>query len=113
MFSEYETGQLKPPIYYKDNIVDPEHFYGDEPEENLVPYLRNRNRLLLNPKTPDNNYPTRLSDLVSNRNIQEPDYAEDDDRIQYHNDNELGEAGVYTEGGLIYDNASPQQKASE
>lgn len=118
MLSEYEAGQLKPPIYYKDNVVDPEDFYVDEPNENLNEYpLRNRKRIFLTEKS-ENNYPSRLSDLILNQNNQGDDYVEAENRDQYFGDssridNEYPESGVYTEGGLIYDNASPQQKASE
>lgn len=116
MLSEYESGHLKPPIYYKNDIIDPEDLYVDETDEEFTPYpLKNRKRLFTQAEDIEDKYPARFSDLASNYNSGDDDYATDGKNKQYfdapnYNSNELQEPGVYTEGGLIYENATPQQQ---
>lgn len=115
MFAEYEAGNLKPPIYYKDGIVDDENdddvLDGSQIDSDYSePILRLDNKRTSN----DDNRQTDTEEEQPKKTVFR-EKAREDPSGYVHNlkqnhasfisdaNNELpSEGGVYTEGGLVF-----------
>lgn len=132
MLSEYVTGELKPPIFYKDDIVAPEDFRPiDDVEEieNIYERPHNSKRMHNQPKENENVDEFPLKSVF--REHQRPQYIiediENDAFDRRNNDPEIYHrrlfkvgkprdetSGGYTEGGLVLASNSfsaPQRKS--
>lgn len=121
MLSEYISGDLKPPIFYKDEIVAPEDIRQIENVdeiESIYDQPHNSKRIVLHsqPKEIESNDEFPLKSLF--REHQRPNYVvrdfENDEHDRRNNDPAIfhrrlfkagkgkDESGVYTEGGLVF-----------
>lgn len=114
MFAEYEAGNLKPPIYYKDGIVDDDNddgvFDGRQIDSDYSePILRSDNKRTSN----DDNDQSENEEAQPKKTVFREKAREDpigyvhlkQNHASFVNDanNELpSEGGVYTEGGLVF-----------
>lgn len=106
MLADYTAGDLKPPIYLKDDIVEDNEDYFNEPlpEERYYPQAKRQESNHFREFSPQQN-PQHTASAFVPQNNEIP-------FINYKASNgKAPESGVYTEGGLVY--LSPEEQDEE